>query len=81
MSYFLRHPAAADSLDGIARWRLMLQKIDQTVDETAEALRALVQEGLIEEIRSASGAPVFRLNASRRAEAERLLNREGTQAK
>ena len=81
MSYFLRHPAAADSLDGIARWRLMLQKIDQTVDETAEALRALVEEGLVEEIRSNSGAPVFRLNASRRAEAERLLNREGTQPK
>jgi len=77
MTYFLQHPAFADTLEGIARWRLMLQKIDQTVDETAAALRALVKDGLIEEIKAASGEPLFRLNARKRKEAERLVTRNG----
>jgi hypothetical protein len=80
MRYFLRHPVAADSLEGIARWRLMLQKIDQTVEETAEALHALVDADLMEEVQGPSGEPVYRLNASKREEAERLLKGEGDRA-
>lgn len=79
MTYFLRHPVAADSLEGIARWRLMLQKIDQTVDETAAALRMLVEGGLMEEIRNGLGEPIFRLNPNKREEAERLLSGAETQ--
>jgi hypothetical protein len=70
MSYFLNSSEATDTLEGIARWRLMQQRIDRTVDQTFSALRLLVDRGLIEEVRSGTGPVLFRLNASRRAEAE-----------
>lgn len=70
MSYFLNSSGAADTLEGIARWRLMQQRIDRTVDETSSALRLLVSRGLIEEVPSGAGPALFRLNASKRAEAE-----------
>jgi hypothetical protein len=75
MTYFLQHPTVADTLEGIARWRIMLQKIEQTVDETAAALRVLVKDGLIDEVKRASGEPLFRLNGRKRKEAERLVSR------
>lgn len=76
MSYFLNSSGAADTLEGIARWRLMQQQIDRTVDETFSALRLLVSRGLIEEVESGAGPSIFRLNASKRAEAESTFGGE-----
>ena len=73
MSYFLDHPEATDSLEGIARWRLMLRQIDRTVEETAVALRFLIKEDLIEEVQSQSGPPLYRLNSGKRKEAELIV--------
>jgi hypothetical protein len=75
MSYFLEHPETTDSLEGIARWRLMLRQIDRTVEETAAALRALIQDHLIEEVRSQSGPSLYRLNPRKRNEAELIFQK------
>ena len=66
--YFRQSPDTADTLEGIARWRLMQQTIDLTVDETQAALQLLIERGLVEEIRLAGGKTVFRLAADKRAE-------------
>jgi hypothetical protein len=73
MSYFLDHPEATDSLEGIARWRLMLRQIDRTVEETAVALRVLIKDELIEEVSSQSGPSLYRLNPGKRTEAELIF--------
>lgn len=31
LQYYLRHPEAADTLEGVARWRLLEQRIHHTV--------------------------------------------------
>ncbi len=65
--YLVQHPGAADTLEGIARWRLAQQTVERTVDETAEALRLLTERGLVHEIRSGAGPAVFRLASDREA--------------
>ena len=76
LEYFIRHPLASDSLEGIARWRLMEQLIDRTVRETSEGVEWLVSQGyLIEAAQSRSGR-IYRLNPKKQGEAKRLLNRK-----
>jgi hypothetical protein len=73
LRYFLRHPEAADSLAGIARWRLMQESVRHSVEKTGEALRWLIDEGYMrEETRLATGQ-IFQLNSARRKAAEEFL--------
>jgi hypothetical protein len=73
LGYFLRHPEAADTLEGVARWRLMQERIQQSVEEVAQALEWLVVEGLLL-VESAQGAdPVFRLSREKASEAEKFV--------
>ena len=61
MSYFRHHPRAADSLEGIARWRLLEERAHLQIEATARALRWLVARGqLVEELRPGMTA-LFRL--------------------
>ena len=76
LAYFLRNPSAADSLEGIARWRLLEEAIQRKLIETQKALEWLLQEGyVIEQNRPAMGS-LFRLNPDRQSEAELLLERK-----
>ncbi len=73
LKYFLRNPAATDDLEGIARWRLLDEKVHQSLRETNRALDWLVKRGLLlAESRSVSGT-LFRLNNEKRSEIESLL--------
>jgi hypothetical protein len=74
LSYFLRNPSATDSLEGIARWRLLEEAIHRNVWETEKALQWLVREGyLVETVHPHSGR-LFSLNAERQSEAKSLLD-------
>ena len=42
LNYFVRNPHAADTLEGVARWRLMDEMIRRKLDETEAALECLV---------------------------------------
>jgi hypothetical protein len=73
LKYFLRHPAAADDLEGIARWRLLDEKVHQSLQETNQALEWLVEKGLlVAESHPVSGT-LFRLNNQKRGEIENFL--------
>ena len=63
----------ADSVEGIASWRLLEEIVQQRVTETEKALRWLVAKGYLDRRARATGAPVYKLNPDRRADAERLL--------
>ncbi len=81
LRYFLRNPNAADSLEGITRWRLLEEQIQRTLKETESALAWLVEQGFLQEVKALGSAPVFRLNPERQAEALSFLeekSREGS---
>lgn len=69
LSYFVRNPNAADSLEGITRWRLLEEQIHRSLQETQVALSWLVEQGFLDEVKPAGATPIFRLNPERRADA------------
>jgi hypothetical protein len=73
LKHYLDHPRAADTLEGIAEWRLLEEIVRRRVAEIDKALRWLVAEGYLERHASAAAPPVYRLNQHRRADAERLV--------
>lgn len=73
LAYFLRNPAALDSLEGIARWRLLEQTIHQKLVETQNALEWLVSRGYVVEEARPSTPRMFRLNPEKLQEAESLV--------
>lgn len=74
LRYFLRNPRAADSLEGITRWRLLDERIHRKLQETEEALSVLMDRGLLiaEEYPGLSGR-VFRLDTAMLKDAEEFL--------
>jgi hypothetical protein len=73
MHYYLTHPTAVDTSEGLARWRLLEEYVERTMRETQEALDWLVARGFLREIPRRSGRPVFMMNTDRRQEAELFL--------
>jgi hypothetical protein len=76
LNYFLRHPQAADDLEGLARWRLMREKVRRTIEQTDEAIRWLVAKGFLEEIVTPGGR-VFRLKGRRSRESQEFSSPVG----
>jgi hypothetical protein len=73
LSCFLRNPGLADSLEGVAAWRLPKEAIHRTVKRTHGALQWLVARGYLSQIVSPGSAPIFRLDEERHAAALQLL--------
>ena len=76
LSYFVRNPQATDSLEGIARWRLLEEQIHQSLQQTDAALKWLLSKGYLQEIRPVGSVPLYRLDAKRQAEAAQFLSGE-----
>ena len=75
MSYFVRNPQAVDTLEGVAQWRLLEERVHRNVEQTNAALEWLVSQGFLLELSSASSRHVFCLNPERHVEAEHFLGR------
>lgn len=74
LGYFVRNRRMADTLEGIARWRLLQERVRLSMRQTEAALGWLVEEGFIEEaIPAGSRCSVFRLNRGRLSDAKRFL--------
>lgn len=73
LSYFLRHPEAADDLEGVARWRLLNERIDRSVEETKSALDWLVKKGYLTKATRAGAATMYHLNKQDSAKAKAFL--------
>lgn len=73
LSYFLRHPEAADSFDGIARWRLLEDIVRRSVTATEEGLKWLIEQGYLKQQSVPSGKSIFSLNLLKRKEAEQFV--------
>jgi hypothetical protein len=76
LSYFMRNPSAADSLEGVARWRLLEEKIHQGTEETRRALKWLVSHGFLVEERRKGAQPIFSLNGRNTEKTKELLQQD-----
>ena len=73
LAYFVQHPSAVDSLEGIARWRVRQDSIPEIVDRVDHALTWLVDAHLLVREDRIGGAATFRLAPLRAGAAKRLL--------
>jgi hypothetical protein len=61
LNYLKKNPASADTLEGITDWWLKSERVDQAVDQVAEALEDLIEDGSIIKIKSQNGQILYRL--------------------
>ena len=73
LAYFTRNPQAADTVEGIARWRLLDQLVHRTVSETQQAIERLVRDGFLEELSAPGLRRAFRLRPEKAEEARRMV--------
>ena len=73
LNYFMRNPQAADTLEGVARWRLMDEVIRRKLDETEAVLECLVARGYLTRSISPGGIATFSLDSERVGEARQFL--------
>ena len=73
LDYFLRHPEAVDSADGIAHWRLLGERSQLSLTETEEALSWLVSRGYLREVAVPGSRHVYALDPEMQDRAMRLL--------
>lgn len=79
LGYFLRNPQAADSLTGIARWRLLEAAVQRSVAKTEAALQWLLEQGYLRQVQIHGGEGVFSLNPEKRREAESFLDQRANE--
>ena len=68
LAYLVEHPQAQDTLEGIAQWWLMEQRIKQVISEVKSALKELVREGLVLEHEGSDGQARYTINLEKRAQ-------------
>ena len=74
LSYFLHNPNAADTVEGVACWRLMEEKVRHTVELTSSALDWLVSLNFLVEMRTSGSVKIFQLNKERSIEVQCFLS-------
>jgi len=75
LDYLLQNPETADSLTGIARWRLMEQVVQRSVEATEASLNWLIAEGYVREIRRVGSERIFQLNRDKLEDAKGFLGK------
>jgi hypothetical protein len=75
LRYFLSHPGAVDTLEGIAYWRLVADGSEyQDIDATAEAVAWLVSEGYLKVASTPHSSRTYSLNAEESTRATMFLD-------
>jgi hypothetical protein len=76
LKHYLENPHTADTLEGIAAWRLIEDIVRERVREVHEALEWLVAQRYLKRTAGRGAAPpLYTLNDERRTESQRLIAR------
>ena len=59
LNYLRSHPLASDTLEGIAKWWLMRQRVSESTEVVQRVLERLRDQGLIRECRLAGGRTLY----------------------
>jgi hypothetical protein len=78
LNYFVRNPQAADTLEGIARWRLLEEQLHNSLRQTDAAIQWLVDQGYLQAIHPVSSGRLYRLDPRRQEDAVKFLARHKT---
>ena len=69
----MRHPEAEDTVEGIAEWWLLEQKIHNAVGDVEAALSELVAKAFLVARQCTDGRTYYRFNPDREPEVRRYL--------
>ncbi len=61
LEYLRKNPDAGDTLEGISKWWLHLEKIERSVDDVSIALESLIKKGIIEKQSVNGENPIYRI--------------------
>jgi hypothetical protein len=61
MKYLQERPFACDTLEGISRFWLEFERVDQSVDAIKNVLDILVEKGAVIKIERNGDAPIYKL--------------------
>jgi hypothetical protein len=73
MRHMYENPQAKHNAEGIARYWLFQQKIEEQVDYVMAALHFLTRQGMLLEIQNADGSEYYKLNNKRISEITSFL--------
>jgi hypothetical protein len=76
LTYFLKHPEAQDTAEGIAEWWILEQEIQRRLDEVQQALQSLTEEGLLLSRRPAEAKTLYGVNPERLSDIQRFLSED-----
>ena len=60
--YLSKNPDAEDTLEGITRWWLNMERIDLSVKEVEQALESLIEQGVITINKTIGGTILYKFN-------------------
>jgi len=73
LAYFVDHPQAQDTVEGIVEWWLLEQRIKQATTQVKAVLAQLEGEDLVSTREGAAGRVYYRVNRQKMREIRRLL--------
>jgi hypothetical protein len=76
LAYLLKHPQAQDTLEGIAHWWMLEQKIEESTSMIKKALAGLVAGGWVQTTLSSDGHLHYRINSKKAVEISSLIERD-----
>ena len=62
LDYLARHPEAKDTIDGILHWWVLDSCVKKWAPKIAGAVQQLVEQGFLEQKRSADGSVFYRVS-------------------
>lgn len=77
LQYFMQHPQASDDLEGIARWRLLQERVVRQVEEVRKALELLVQMDLLHQDVTPTLGKRYSLNPAKVTESRNFADNNG----
>lgn len=76
LRYFAHNPDASDTVEGVARWRLLDERIRSSIEQVSRAMKWLSAQGLLLRDELPGSRSTFRLNKDAKQRIETLLQRE-----
>lgn len=65
MNYLRKHPDAGDTLEGITKWWLQLEKIDESVKDVSIVIEGLIKKGLVKKEELQGGKAYYKIGKRR----------------
>lgn len=72
LEFFLTTPKAADTVEGITRWRLLDVAVHHALNDTRKAVRFLAEKGFLKASQVTGSEDIFSLDETQRASAEQF---------